>query len=218
MPVRKIPRNYRHLTGRVAMAGQSDSSAFEGGLERDFYTLLDFDPSVADVDHQPVCLEYTRPNGRSSHYTPDAFVKYHPWAMRRPQLCEVKMRADLKENWDSLRPGFKEAVRYAKREGWRFSIYTEVEIRTPFLDNVRLLREYRFIPVDEIKRARLLRPLRIVGETTLQVLIDDVCPNIEERGPWLSQIWLMLATGELDADMHGSKLSYLTRVWRPQGV
>lgn len=200
------------------MAGQPDSSAFEGGLERDFYTLLDFDPSVADVDHQPVRIGYIRPDGRSSLYRPDALVLYHPWAARRPQLCEVKMRADLKENWTDLRPRFRAAVRYAKREGWRFKIYTEIEIRSHFLDNVRLLREYRFIPVDEIKRARLLKPLHLVREAPLQVLIDEVCPTVEERGPWLSQIWLMLATGELDADLREAKLSYKTHVWLPQGL
>lgn len=200
------------------MAGQTDSSAFEGGLERDFYTLLDFDPSVADVDHQPVRIDYTYPDGRNSFYRPDALVRYHPWAARRPQLCEVKTRAELKENWTDLRPRFKAAVRYAKREGWRFSIYTEVEIRSHFLDNVRLLREYRFIPVDEVKRARLLKPLRLIREATLQVLIDEVCPTVEERGPWLSQIWLMLATGELDADLRTEKLSYMTRVCLPQGL
>jgi hypothetical protein len=218
MPVRKIPRNYLHMTGRVSMAGQPDSAAFEGGLERDFYTLLDFDASIADVDHQPVRIDYSRPGGLETHYTPDALVTYYPWANRRPQLCEVKTREDLKNDWSDLRPGFKAAVRYAKKQGWRFAIYTEVEIRTPFLANVRLLRDYRFIPIDEIKRARLVRPLRNAGEATLQTLIDDACPVIRERGPWLSQLWLMLATGELDADLRTSKLSYQTRVRLPQGA
>lgn len=126
------------------------------------------------------------------------------------------MRADLKENWGMLRPKFKAAIRYARRQGWRFKLYTEIEIRTHFLENIRLLREYRFIPVDEIKRARLLKPLRFAGEATLHTLIEEACPNIEERGPWLSQIWLMLATGELDADLRGTKLSYMTRVRLPQ--
>src|SRR5579871_363972 len=95
MPVRKIPRNYLHITGRIAMAGQPDSSAFEGGLEKDFYTLLDFDASVADVDHQPVKIDYRRPTGQATLYTPDALVTYYPWAVRKPQLCEVKTRDDL---------------------------------------------------------------------------------------------------------------------------
>lgn len=218
MPVRKIPRNYLHITGRIAMAGQPDSSAFEGGLEKDFYTLLDFDASVADVDHQPIKIDYRRPTGQVTHYTPDTLVTYYPWAARKPQLCEVKTREELKKYWADLRPGFKAAIRYAKERGWQFGIYTEFEIRTPFLDNVRLLREYRFIPVDEIKRSRLIRPLRSAGDATLGTLVEQACPKIPERGPWLSQLWLMLATGELDADLRSAKLSYETRVRLPQGA
>lgn len=217
MAVRKIPRSYRHLTGRIAKAGQDTSAAFEGGLERDFYTLLDFDPNVAKVDHQPVRLAYRRPDGTTGPYTPDTLVEYRPGTGLRPKLCEVKMREDLKTNWVEYRPKFKAAVHFAKQHGWLFKIYTDVEIRTPYLENVYLLREHRFQQVDELKRQRLLKPIQGGAEASLQKLIEAVCPVVKERGPWLSLIWHLIAIGELQTDLF-SKLSYQSRVRLPQGI
>ena len=199
------------------MAGQDDSSAFEGGLERDFYTLLDFDGSIADVDHQPVRIGYVLPDGRATHYTPDTLITYHPEFEKRPLLCEVKMRDDLAENWKDYRPRFKAAIHRARLEGWRFKIFTDREIRTPYLDNVKLLREYRFIAVDELKRMRLLKPLSSKPEASLQELMDTACPVVQERGPWLALMWHLLAVGGLRADL-SQALSYSTRVSLPRTV
>jgi hypothetical protein len=46
MPVRTIPKNSRSLTGKVVDFQSHRAVAFESALERDFYVLLDFDPTV----------------------------------------------------------------------------------------------------------------------------------------------------------------------------
>lgn len=199
------------------MAGQDFSAAFEGGLERDFYTLLDFDPAVVRAEHQPVKLPYTRADGSIGPYTPDSLVHYRPELGLTPKLCEVKMREDLKLNWTDYRRKFKAAVHFAREHGWRFKIYTDLEIRTPYLENVYLLREYRFLAVDELKKYRLLKPIQDGGQTTLQRLINAACPVINERGPWLSLIWHLIAVGQLQANLF-EKLTYQSVVRLPQGI
>ena len=64
MPVRKVPKNYRSLTGLVPHTRTSSMTAFESSLERDFLLLLDFDPEVAFYDEQPVTLVSQDAQGR----------------------------------------------------------------------------------------------------------------------------------------------------------
>src|SRR5437016_4446366 len=56
MPVRKVPKNYRNLTGLVPNTRTSSMTAFESSLERDFLLLLDFDPDVTFYEEQPVTI------------------------------------------------------------------------------------------------------------------------------------------------------------------
>ena len=46
MPVRKIPKNYRNVTGVHASEKSIGEAQFESTLERDFLTLLEFHPDV----------------------------------------------------------------------------------------------------------------------------------------------------------------------------
>lgn len=93
MPVRKIPPNYRSVTGSISFRSRK-SVRFESTLERDFYEILDFDLNVDDIDGQPVLIEYEDETVRAKHYTPDVLVMYRedivPAKYMRPWLCEVK--------------------------------------------------------------------------------------------------------------------------------
>lgn len=46
MPVRKIAKSYRNVTGIVAAAKAAGPAQFESTLERDFLTRLEFSPYV----------------------------------------------------------------------------------------------------------------------------------------------------------------------------
>ncbi|MBI5634751.1 MAG: heteromeric transposase endonuclease subunit TnsA, partial [Nitrospirae bacterium] len=50
MPVRKIPRNYRNITGAVSRSNGDPMVRYESALERDFYELLDFDINVRSYE------------------------------------------------------------------------------------------------------------------------------------------------------------------------
>lgn len=207
MAVRKIPRSYRNLTGRVAIAKQENSAAFESPLERDLYVLLDFNPAVASIQHQPFRIDYMRADERFTHYTPDALIFYRPEYKRKPVLCEVKPYEQLRKDWSDLRPGFKAAVSMCRREGWIFHIYTENQIRTPYLQNARFLRAYRDVAPDELRAERVRGYLRKSKEATLGSLLTHFCPQESARGAWLSLVWHLIATGRLQADLQ-SPLGY----------
>ncbi|HXE97278.1 MAG TPA: Tn7 transposase TnsA N-terminal domain-containing protein, partial [Dongiaceae bacterium] len=134
-PARRIPKNYRNVTGVVASTADTPSVGFESTLENDFYQLLRFDLYVRRFKEQPVKIQFTDSAGKARSYTPDVLVTFRedlrPAINMKPWLCEVKYRDDLRENWQVYRPKFKAAIKYARKHGWRFRIITEKEVHTP---------------------------------------------------------------------------------------
>jgi len=147
MPVRKIAKSYRNVTGIVAAAKAAGPAQFESTLERDFLTQLEFSPYVRNFEAQPVTLRWHDAE-RERRYTPDVLVyfKAQHGIEPTPLLREVKYRSDLREQWLDLKPTFRAAVRFARAQGWRFKLVTEAEIRTPYLENARFVREFPQAP------------------------------------------------------------------------
>ena len=65
MPVRKIPKNYRNITGMAAYSKSVGCAAYESSLERDFLSLLEFCPDVIRFEVQPVSIEWFDDSGKS---------------------------------------------------------------------------------------------------------------------------------------------------------
>ena len=76
MPIRKIPKNYRNITGIAPYNKAIGIAAYESSLERDFLTLLEFDSNVQHFEVQPITIEWFDPAGKKHIYTPDVLVHY----------------------------------------------------------------------------------------------------------------------------------------------
>lgn len=178
MPVRKIPKNYRNVTGITAARKADGPAQFESTLERDFLTLLEFSPEVRQFEVQPVALSW-QDGARERRYTPDALVRFrHQHGTEpTPLLYEVKYRADLRADWAELRPKFRAAVRFAKAQSWRFKLVTEREIRTPYLDNARFLLPYvrQGSPPVEEDMDLLDETLQTLREADVESLLQAAC-------------------------------------------
>ena len=57
MPIRKIKKNYRNVTGIFASTKAVGEAQFESTLERDFLRLLEFSPDVARFEVQLLTLQ-----------------------------------------------------------------------------------------------------------------------------------------------------------------
>lgn len=62
--VRRVPLNWLSVTGWLPSRKNGRLVALESTLERDFYTLLEFDTEVVSYDEQPVQLKYRNSKGR----------------------------------------------------------------------------------------------------------------------------------------------------------
>jgi hypothetical protein len=216
MPVRRVSKNSRSLTGLVPNTRTSSMTAFESSLERDFLLLLDFDPDVEFYEEQPVQIVYYDDTGRRRTYTPDVFVRYRPASSpttsTKPLLCEVKYREDLRQHWTVYRPKFRAAQRYARQQGWRFRLVTERHVRTPYLDNVKFLRPYRALPVNAHHQSQLLDTLLGLREAEPATLLAAVSQDRWHQAQLLSTLWQLVATRQVHTDL-GQPLTMRSRLW-----
>ena len=218
MPIRKIPRNGRSITGRVATYNGSGSVEHESLLERDAFLILDFDPDAASIDSQPRRIEYLGANAQGKPctrtYIPDFLVQYSPASGRPPLLVEVKYAEQLRADREVLMPKIRAGIAYAHAQGWRFRVLTERRLRGALLDNVRFLRPYRREPRDERDCALLLTLLTRMERCT----VDDLLAACErehsrERGLLLPSLWRLLAAHEAGAELRAQPLSFKTLLW-----
>lgn len=215
---RKIGYGRRALTGLLTGARKTPGNgAFESALERDFYVLLEFDRRVIAWHPQPLTIPVPGGVGRrATRYTPDVAVEYAAepdgQALHRVELCEVKYRQELRADWAKLKPRLKAGVRHARSQGWQFRIYTEVEIRTPRLENARFFLGYVKRGTDGMDIARLEHTLMRTGVSTPNRLFEAAFVKPEEKGRMLGVLWHMIATGRVLMDFD-TKLSMQTAIW-----
>jgi len=205
MPVRHIPKNHRSVTGFVASGINAKQAAFESTLERDFMLLVEFDPDVLSYEEQPVRIDYLLSDGQSRHYTPDILVTYRQTStsttLKPPLLAEIKYRRDLFECWRELKPKFRAARRYAKEQGWIFKIVTEVEIRTPYLKNVKFLRQFQRRSINPADANLLLQKVSDLQSTDPESLLSAICPEVRDRAYLLPALWQLIARRSIGADL-----------------
>lgn len=199
MPVRKIPKNHLHVTGRFASKKNGQMGGFESLLEKEYMLLLDFDDMVEGFEEQPVTIPVP---GVLKGYTPDLLVQFcadpETGTARRPLLVEVKHMSDLAKNAEKYTPKFAAAALYVLERGWEFGIMTEKEIRTPRLANIKFLREYRNIDTSEVDRDQIVQAMRAAdGTASLQALLTALDATDEGKLYWLPIIWNMVLMNEL---------------------
>jgi len=215
MPIRKIPKNYRNVTGVVAAHKADGEAGFESGLERDLLSLLEFDPRVEKFEVQPIHIFWSDADGKRHQYTPDCLARYKDSSIKTT-LFEAKYRAELRENWGDLRPRFRAAVHHASSQGWKFKIVTEEEIRTPYLDNVRFLLPFLRRGIESTEdRDMLLGIAGTLRETTPARLLAAIEKDQGARAHLLPTLWFLIGSFEIGADL-SAPLVMESRIWSLQ--
>ena len=205
MPVRKIQKSHRSLTGVVPSTKLPNSSQFESSLERDFLHLLEFDSTVKSYEVQPLTIEYVDKQGKTRKYTPDVLVEYlqEPGStpQRKVQIYEVKYRNELRANWSVLKPKFRAAINYCKATGREFRIITEREIRTDQLFNAQFLNPYKKAPIKADQATLLLESMKQLGLATPTQLLHHSSPDPSIQIELLHVLWYLVANRLIACDL-----------------
>ncbi len=205
MPVRKIPKNYLSVTGVFSSAKNGKSLGYESLLERDKMILLEFDDAVSSFEEQPVKIPLVVDGEKRKPYVPDILIHHFHLTsgeVPRPILGEVKNSRDLKKNKAKYAPKFEAAAQYAEAHGWEWQIFTEKEIRTPYLENLKFLREYHSSEPDTLLLDAVMSNMQEVrGSVTVETLLKKVCPTEDDVLHMVPAIWHLLATKRIKANL-----------------
>lgn len=201
MPVRKLKKSYTNVTGVPFLSKRVGPVHFESTLERDFLTLLEFSNDVKSFEVQPLKLPWFDHKPRPRKYTPDTLVHFRDELGLKPWLCEVKYRRDIKKNWPELHQKFRWAIRFSKEHGWRFRIFTEVEIRTQFLINARFLIPYRRQQFPQDRSELILQRVEDCPDLTPEQIIQSISPDLMVQAEWIPVLWQLVANGDIYADL-----------------
>jgi len=200
MPVRKVPKNYIHITGIVSSSKANGEARFEGGLEFDDLRLLTFDRNVAQFEVQPKRVPWRDQSGRERIYTPDSRVRLIDDTEKRI-IREIKPRATLKKEWPELKARFRAAIRSAQEEGSRFKLVTDREIRTQYLESVRFLLPAARRGADPEMRRTVLEALRGATESTPRQLMCNLTTDPWKQAEILPVLWYLIGTFQVAADL-----------------
>lgn len=197
--VRRIPLNRRSVTGRTPSLKLGRMIAYESTLERDLFDCLEFDFNVTSYQEQPLCIRYVH-DGQVCTYTPDALVQFATSANRKSAILEVKYARDLIDNWQQYHVPLSAARNYARHHRLDFVVKTERDIRTPYLQNAKLLLPYR--------RARINRKLafeliRVINRKPQSVgdLIEHARNSADAETARTAVLYL-IAIGAFSADLY----------------
>jgi hypothetical protein len=214
MPVRTIPKNYRNVTGVAAARKSLGEAAFESMLERDFLTLLDFDPAIQSFEVQPEVIPWTDLTGKRRDYTPDCLARFEDERMK-PILFEVKYREKLWKDWSEMRPKYREAIHHTAKTNRRFRIVTEKEIYTQYFESARFLLPIirRGIESPEMA-AQLVAAIAKLRQTTPNRLLANLSRNQIEQARFLPTLWGLIGTFKIGADLW-QPLNMESKIWSP---
>jgi hypothetical protein len=198
MPVRKIPKNYLHVTGSFSSKKNGRMMGYESPLERDNMILLEYDEDVESFEEQPVEIPFKK---GVKPYVPDILVRFK--SPRKPLLGEVKHSTDLAKNRSKYAPKFEAAKKYAEEQDWEFRTVTEKQIRIPRLASLKFLREYLNIDPDPDQVALVIGALKGArGKMEMDALLKNLCSTDMERLTMTPAGWHMVATGQVVIDMN----------------
>jgi hypothetical protein len=209
MPVHEISQKNRSITSPNGLIGVEQ---FESTLERDFLTLLEFHPDVDPYEVQPSAIQWEDASGKRCKHTPDVLVLFKPDLKLSPWLCEVKYRFDIFEKWSEYKPKFKAGIQFSKKVGWRYRLITEVEVRTPYLDNCRFLTGFKYQKPQEKDVKALLERLKHLGQSTPSALLSFVEPDKCKQAPLIPALWHLIATHRIDVDLY-QELTMQSPIW-----
>lgn len=206
-PVREIGVKHRSVRGNVPKMGR-----YESTLERDLMELIRFDPTVCSFLAQPLTIEYLNKEGERRTFTPDGLVHFKPESHMAPLLYEVKHREDFRKGWKILLPKFRAAKAFCAEKGWRFQVFTEREIRTPYLTNIKFLWPFLSRVPCPIAADGLLHALGNIQSSDPQKISDALPKDASSRVELLPVLWHLIAIRAIGCDLE-KPLSMVSKIW-----
>jgi hypothetical protein len=200
MPERKIPKNYRSVTGTFPSHKNKRNIFYESLLERDFCLLLEFNDDVISYEEQPFRLYYKSANSKK-RYTPDVLVHYKPSLNKIPCVFEVKMSDEIKEKKVFFEEKFNQIEKYINLNDLEFKMFTELDMDEIYLENAMFLYRYRDLNNQLISK-NILEKIKLFSETSINNFLEHFSSNKFEQIELLPYIWQLIFLKKINTDMN----------------
>ncbi|MCG3706942.1 TnsA endonuclease N-terminal domain-containing protein [Aliarcobacter butzleri] len=194
IPKRKANKTFMSVTGYFPSKKNSRSIFFESMLEKKLFLSLEFDENVLNYLEQPVIIEYTNKN-RKTTYCPDCLINYKN---SKSKLIEVKYSSELIDREDELKIKFEQAKLYANENNLIFDIFTEKSIEPMKLKNMEFLYSFAFNIKDDEKEKYIIKILKTIEDTTITELLSLLSNNRFEQAKYLPSIWKLVFDNIID--------------------
>lgn len=209
---RKIGVTNRSLSGIVP-----DIGSYESTLERDFMELMRFDVHVKQITPQPLTIGYFSDKGESRQYTPDGLVTFSESSELPPILYEIKYRDDFRGSWRKLMPKLRAAKQAAAKRGWEFKVFSEREIRSTYLDNVKFLWPYKIRSFDDELKFFVLNIMSDLQEADAALLSAALYSNRMNQARVIPVIWHLIAHDLIGCDLT-TNLNMHSKIWTKEDL
>lgn len=212
---RKTITTQESFSGQISFRGEP--VPYKSTLERDFLIYQSFRKDVIDIVAKPIEIPF-RKNGRTYYYTPDFFVqiKMHRGITGyddRSFLVVVKPQEEWKKHWREWSIQWKAAMQWCKEQDFRFVIYDEGRIRHLAFENVQFLERYKNHEVDERVVAAILQQIELMGNTTIEYLLERFFKGYIYRPRGHQIIWHLMVRRKIGFDVWGDIKNEATEVW-----
>jgi hypothetical protein len=210
-PTRRITKSHCSVTGKKPSIKTGKSHQFESTLERDYISLLEFDDQVVSYIEQPLIIYYFH-DGKDRTYTPDFLTIYNPSSNTKPLLSEIKYKADLQLHRSEYQPKFDAAIKFADENGYQFTVITEEDIRTVYLQNAVFLNRFLHTEIDRDQASFLLASLSGLHHSTPEGLIGECGNTTNCKGELLYVLWQLVAKKEVSCNLN-TQITMHSDIW-----
>lgn len=199
MGVRKIKKSYISCVGYFKSYKNNKQLAFESILERDFFTILEFEDDVVSYEEQPFRLNY-RLNGASTRYTPDVLVTYKDGTQK---VFEVKYQNELDSNKELQHKLSVVKDEILQQKSLDFEVFTDANLDDIYLKNCIFLYKYAFlIKNDEIttKIYEIINNKK--SPISIKALLESITMEQSEQLRIIPYIWKEIFKNRSLIDMY----------------
>ncbi|TVO31349.1 TnsA endonuclease N-terminal domain-containing protein [Vibrio algivorus] len=205
------------ITNRSASGVVPDIGSYESALERDFMELSRFDNMIKQIIPQPLTISFFNHQGYESKYTPDGLIYYSEDLNISPILYEIKYRADFRNSWQIQLPKFRMAKKIALSRGWKFKVFTEKEIRTPYLDNIKFLWPYKVRNIEPSMIESVLSVMSDLQEADPALLSASLFSSPKNQALIIPVIWHLVANFRIGCDL-SFPLTMHSTIWTKEDI
>ena len=186
MSARNIKKSYLSSTGYFKSFKNDRQIAFESILERNFFLVLEFNNQVIQYEEQPITIYHQNNCGEKRKYTPDALVTYFD---NTQKLIEVKYDDEL-QNKEEVREKLSLAkVHINENLNLDLEIFTDKNLDSIYLDNLKFLYKFVFIPVDSQKSLTISDTIQTYKPASIKQLLSHIDSNQLMQLQYIPYLW-----------------------------